>query len=176
MTKAPAAAGALLALSLWTLPLADWLGAFPAHMLRHAALVAVVPALMAPALPPLRLPLLPVAMLEALAAWGWHLPAAHTAALLPPALRVAEQGSFLLAGILVWWGALSSPLAGAGALLLTSFHMTMLGALITLAPRPLYPYCDLAAQQAGGVLMLAVATPTYLIGGLILVRRGLVSG
>ena len=176
MRKFAAAAGASLALALWTLPLGDWLGAFPAHMLRHAALIAVVPALIAPALPRLQLPLLPLAMLEAVAAWGWHLPAAHTAAALSPALRVAEQGSFLLAGLLVWWGACSRPLAGAGAVLLTSVHMTMLGTLITLAPRPLYPSCDLASQQAGGVLMLAVATPAYLLGGLFLARRGLVSG
>ena len=168
--------GAALALALWALPLTDWLGAFQAHMLRHAMLVAVVPALLALALPPARLPLLPVALLEAAAAWGWHLPEAHTAAYLSPALRAAEQGSFLVAGTLVWWGALSRPLAGAGALLVTSVHMTMLGALVTMVPRPLYPYCDLPAQQAGGVLMLAVATPAYLLGGLILSRRALLSG
>lgn len=167
--------GAGLALALWTLPLAAWLGAFEAHMLRHAALVAVAPALIAPLLPARGAPPLALAaVLEFAAAWGWHLPGPHLAATLSPLWRAVEQGSFLLAGLLVWWGALAArPLAGAGALLLTSIHMTMLGAAITLAPRALYPYCDLASQQSGGVLMLAVATPAYLLGGLALARRSL---
>ena len=65
------------------------------------------------------------------------------------------------------------PLAGTGGLLVTSIHMTMLGAAITLAPRVLYPYCDLPAQGRGAILMLAVVTPAYLIGGVLLARRAL---
>jgi putative membrane protein len=167
--------GVALAAALWTLPLADWIGGFQAHMARHALLVAVVPPLLVPLLPARGAPpVLPAAAAEFVVAWGWHLPAAHMAAWMSPLWRVVEQGSFLLAGLAVWWGAAAArPLAGAGGLLLTSIHMTMLGAVITLAPRVLYPYCDLEAQQTGAILMLAIATPAYLIGGLTLARRAL---
>ena len=52
-------------------------------------------------------------------------------------------------------------------------HMTLLGALIVLAPRDLYAaICgtapDLAGQQIGGMLMLAIGTPVYLGAGLAL--------
>ena len=167
--------GAGLAVALWTLPLGDQIGGFPAHMLRHALLVAVVPALLAPALPARRAPPpMLAAGVEFAAAWGWHLPGAHMAALLSPALGAAEQASFLLGGLGIWWAArAASPLGGAAALLLTSIHMTMLGAAILLAPRVLYPYCDLGAQATGAMLMLAVVTPAYLLGGLALARRAL---
>lgn len=172
---AAAGLGAALALTVWALPLGDWLGGFQAHMLRHAFLIAVVPALIAPALPMRGAPpLLLAAGVEFAAAWGWHMPGAHMAALLRPALGAAEQASFLLAGIAVWWSARATgPLGGAVALLLTSIHMTMLGAAILLAPRVLYPYCDLDAQGIGAMIMLAIVTPAYLIGGLTHARRAL---
>ena len=176
--------GAALAVSLWLSPLAEWAGApFAGHMLRHIALVAVVaPALVLgwPALArALAAPPLLAAVVEFAVVWGWHLPAARALAALPWGL-VLEQASFLLAGILVWAGALRAdrPLAGAGALLLTSMHMTLLGALLILAPRDLFAAAlhaspDLTGQQLGGILMLAIGTPAYLAGGLWVVRRDL---
>ena len=70
------------------------------------------------------------------------------------------------------------PLAGAGGLLLTSMHMTLLGALLVLAPRDIYAdICgtapDLSGQQIGGMLMLAIGTPVYLIAGLWLTGQAL---
>lgn len=69
-------------------------------------------------------------------------------------------------------------LAAAGGLLPTSMHMTLLGALLTLAPAPIHAgTCagcgSLAGQQTGGMLMLAIGTPVYLLGGLWLVSRAL---
>jgi putative membrane protein len=68
--------------------------------------------------------------------------------------------------------------AGAGVvgLLFTSMHMTLLGALFALAPRPLYPHLTngpagfepLADQHLGGAIMLLVGGMSYLIGGLAL--------
>ena len=57
-------------------------------------------------------------------------------------------------------------------------HMTLLGALIILAPRDLYAaICgrapDLDAQQLGGLLMLGIGTPIYLVAGLALVAKTL---
>jgi putative membrane protein len=60
-------------------------------------------------------------------------------------------------------------------LLLTSMHMTLLGALLALSPRPLYPHLHgaagltpLADQQLGGAIMLLVGGVSYLLGGLAL--------
>ena len=63
--------------------------------------------------------------------------------------------------------------AGVAALLLTAMHMTLLGALIALSPRPLYQHAGgLAAltpiedQQLGGAIMLVIGGVAYLAGGL----------
>src|SRR3546814_10738100 len=67
----------------------------------------------------------------------------------------------------------SSDLGGVVALLLTSMHMTLLGALITLAPRSLYHHdmgSALADQQVAGMVMLS-GSMSYLAGGLWLVAR-----
>ena len=57
-------------------------------------------------------------------------------------------------------------------------HMTLLGALLSLSPRPLYgggevscfgvPLTALADQQTGGVVMLLVGAIVYLAGGVAL--------
>lgn len=166
---------ALVALS-WT-PAVEALvgGMFPAHMIRHMTLVAIVAPLLVLALPR-ALPAPPVllgAIAEFVVVWTWHLPALQGLACTQPVAQVVEQTLFLAAGWAVWAGALraDTPLAGAGGLLLTSMHMTLLGALLTLAPTDLYSAScghqpSLVGQQLGGMLMLAIGTPAYLIGGL----------
>jgi putative membrane protein len=92
---------------------------------------------------------------------------------------IAEQGTFLIAALFVWLSALggrrggSRSAAGVVALLLTSMHMTLLGALLALAPRPLYAHVDefagltpLADQHLGGAIMLLAGGTSYLAGGL----------
>ena len=174
-----------LAAFIWVAPLEAWFGAaFPAHMLRHMVLVVVIPPLLVLGAPRLAdrvaLPPMIAAAIEFVLVWAWHLPGAHGLAFLSQVGFVAEQGSFLAAGILVWAGCLRAgqPLLGAGGLLLTSMHMTLLGALIVLAPRDLYAgICglapDLSAQQLGGLLMLGIGTPVYLVAGLVLTGRAL---
>jgi putative membrane protein len=70
--------------------------------------------------------------------------------------------------------------AGVFGLLFTSMHMTLLGALLALAPRALYRHAHYSAaetlsaiddQNLGGVVMLAAGGAAYLIGGLILMAR-----
>jgi putative membrane protein len=126
-----------------------------------------------PAVPPLL-----AAVLEFAAVWGWHLPAARIAAQTSTAWFAAEQASFLLAGLALWCAVLhpGRQLAGAGGMLLTSMHMTLLGALLILAARPLYPSSICAGpadQQLGGMIMLGLGTPIYLVAGLILTARAL---
>ncbi|MCA0205232.1 cytochrome c oxidase assembly protein [Pararhodobacter sp.] len=173
----------LLAL-LWLLPLNAWIQPFPAHMLRHMGLVAVAAPLLVLGVPRLAarlaLPPVPAAAIEFLVVWGWHLPLSHALGRGGLPGFALEQASFLAAGLLVWAGCLAAaqPLAGALGLLLTSMHMTLLGALLVLAPRDLYAeICgtppDLSGQQLGGMLMLAIGGPVYLLAGLALTARGL---
>ena len=173
----------LLAL-IWLLPLEAVMPVFAAHMLRHMTLVALAAPLIVLGLPGavtwLAVPPLMAAVAEFIVVWGWHLPAAHGLGRTAPMGFFAEQASFLAVGLLVWAGCLRAdrPLAGAGGLLLTSMHMTLLGALIILAPRDLYAaICgrapDLDAQQLGGLLMLGIGTPIYLVAGLALVAKTL---
>lgn len=176
-----------------------WLGplpqlaelAFAAHMTMHMAVVAVAAPLLALALAgtrfdpvrkwPALFPPIPISVVELLVVWTWHAPALHHAARHGLAGLFLEQGAFLFCGLLVWLSAFGGDperrhhLAGAGvtALLLTSMHMTLLGALLALTPRPLYahtgglPYLTpLEDQHLGGAIMLLVGGVSYLAGGL----------
>lgn len=191
----------LLAAGLGTLAVA-WLGPLPAlaghdfsaHMTMHMAVVAVAAPLVALGVAGTRLDLthrmpavfspIPTSMVELLVVWGWHAPVLHQLARTSTAGLVAEQGTFLASGLLVWLAAFGSEArrsglrAGAGvvALLLTSMHMTLLGALLALSPRALYAHAGhgptaLDEQHLGGAIMLAVGGVSYLAGGLWLSMR-----
>lgn len=185
MKAAPLALGAALLALGWAVAGQGMTG----HMAAHMIAVAVAAPCIAVGLagtradPALRLPRLvtPLAMslVELGVVWSWHLPALRAAAAHSPLLLALEQASFLVAGVLLW-SAVLAPAAramGIGALLLTSMHMTLLGALIGLAPRPLYPAMahmapaglgPLADQQLSGVVMLLVGGAAYFLGGLAL--------
>lgn len=173
------------------LPL-GWLAAAHAGMVGHMAGHMIAVAIAAPLLafgladsrfdPAQRWPTIvtPLAMslAELATVWGWHLPALRMLADTHVAAMIVEQAMFLLAGWLLWAAVLGTGpdrrAAGVGALLLTSMHMTLLGALIGLAPRPLYPamahghHDALADQQLGGVVMLMIGAASYFLGGLAL--------
>jgi len=191
-----AALGVAMLAVIWLGPLPQLARqSFAAHMAMHMGVVAVAAPLVALALagsahdPTRRRSWLaaPIAasMFELIVVWGWHAPALHQAARLHAAAFVLEQGSFLLAGLLLWLtaagGGRQRRQAGAGvgvaALLFTSMHMTLLGALLTLATRPLFGHARvetahaLADQQLGGALMLIAGGASYLIGGLWLSAR-----
>ncbi len=186
---------AVLAL-IWLGPLLGaWRESFASHMLAHMGVVAIAAPLIALGLParlrfrPEMPPALPVvaSVLEFVAVWGWHAPAMRAAAEASLAITVLEQAMFLFVGVLLWWSAFGAPgdrahaAAGAGALLLTSVHMTLLGALLSLSPRPLYGLGEVTCfgvvlgaaqdQQIGGVVMLVVGAVVYLAGGVALVSR-----
>ncbi len=183
--RMPGYLGLTLLAALWLLPWERLAGQpFPAHMVRHMGLVAVAAPLLVVGFPGIAalvaVPALAATIVEFAVVWGWHLPGLHVFARLGLAGFALEQAMFLAAGLALWSGALArgEPLAGAGALLLTSMHMTLLGALLILAPRDLYAeICgtapDLTGQQRGGLLMLALGAPVYIAGGVFLVRRAL---
>ncbi len=196
---------ACLALGILTLA-AVWLGPLPhfapryfsAHMTMHMGVVAVAAPLLAIGMSggPLdaarRVPgvfaAIPAAALELVVVWAWHAPALHHLARASAAGLVAEQGMFLASGLLVWLSAFGGErgraggrsAAGVAALLLTSMHMTLLGALLAMSPRPLYVHAaaalgtPLQEQHLGGAIMLIVGGISYLAGGLWLTGRLLI--
>jgi putative membrane protein len=184
--------------------MAAWLGplplvardAFSAHMVLHMTVVAVAAPILALGvaggrLDPVRatpalLPPIPLSVVELAVVWSWHAPVLHHAARHRSDAFAAEQASFLVSGLLVWLSAFggdedgSAPRRAAGvvALLLTSMHMTLLGALLALTPRPLYHgttglawLSPLDDQHLGGAIMLVAGGLVYLAGGLGLTWR-----
>lgn len=193
-----AAGATVLALAWSEAPAALSPGPFTAHMIRHMGVVAVAAPLLALGLSGTRLDparrwpwmaaiAVPASVAELAVVWSWHAPALHHLAAHDGLARAVEQGSFLLAGLLVWLaclgaggpGGLRQAAAGVLGLLLTSVHMTLLGALLALTPRPLYhPGGGAAAlddQALGGVVMLLAGGAAYLAGGLALAARLLAS-
>ncbi|WP_316356037.1 cytochrome c oxidase assembly protein [Devosia sp.] len=192
-------AGIAVLLLAWVGPLPGMVaGSFAAHMTLHMTVVGIGVPLLAAGIGPymarhnwlrsqVALPIA-VSILDLVVVWGWHAPALHHASRTLPLALAVEQLSFALVSMLVWLIALSSTtqtrrsaaLAGAMALFFTSMHMTLLGALIGLAPRPVYgdhlhhaigDLPALADQQLGGVIMLAIGGVIYLAGGLMLMAR-----
>ena len=182
---------------VWGGPLlAAWRDSFAAHMVAHMGVVAVAAPLIAAglarssgwpltAIPALSSGAVPVvaALLEFIVVWGWHAPAMRALAEASLAATVIEQLMFLGCGLVLWTAAFRQghEMAGAFGLLLTSMHMTLLGALLALSPRPLYGLADVTCfgvslgagldQQIGGVVMLGVGAAVYLAGGIFLVAR-----
>lgn len=178
----------MLAAGLALLPLGWALSghAMAGHMAAHMIAVAVAAPLIAWGLQGTRLDFaerwprlispMPAALVEAMIVWIWHVPALRRLAGHHPAWLALEQASFLAAGLLLWSAVLAPQhrAAGVGALLVTAMHMTLLGALIGLAPRPLYAHTGphaLADQQVAGVVMLLVGGIAYLAGALAMLAR-----
>lgn len=181
-----------------------WLGPLPrlasssfsAHMAMHMGVVAVASPLLAIGLAgggwdPVRLAprwfaAIPASIAELVVVWAWHTPMMHHWARHHFVGFVAEQATFFACGVWLWSAAFGGAArertarsaAGLVALLLTSMHMTLLGALLALATRPLYLHpsaqghlSPLSDQHLGGAIMLLVGGIAYLAGGLALGLR-----
>lgn len=173
-------------------------GPFAAHMTMHMGVVAIAAPLLAFALAgerydPVRrwphlFPPLPASVVELIAVWAWHAPGPHTFARSTTIGLVLEQATFLGSGLLLWLAALGGDVTrrversaqGGVALLLTSMHMTLLGALLALPPRALYSHhahhahsalTPLEDQHLGGAIMLVIGGLVYLVGGLMLAAQ-----
>lgn len=182
---------------------ACWLGplpamsrtAFSAHMLLHLGVVALAAPLLAIGLARsgVRVDRLRhlgswtfmVFTAEMLVVWGWHAPALHEAAALNVGVFVVQQASFLAVGLGVWLlGFASRSRRGLAAAMfgffLTFVHMTMLGVVLIMAPRLIYPaelclgafgFEQLEDQRFGGILMAAWSGVVYLGGCVALGAR-----
>jgi putative membrane protein len=196
VSKLAPATGIILLLLLWAglLPFADR-ASFSVHMIAHMGVVAGVAPLLAIGLSGTRfdftggrswLTPLTASMIELFAVWGWHIPALRALSESSFLFAAIEQLIFLGAGLTLWLSCLGGAasgreerrLAGTFGLVFTSMHMTLLGALLALSPRPLFgdgivsclgvQLTAAADQQAGGVIMLLVGAVVYLAGGLAL--------
>lgn len=171
---------------------------FVGHMTVHVINIAIAAPLLAASLaqpfarwsrthPWLSAALL-ASFLEFAVLWTWHTPQLHLLARDSAAAFVAEQSMFLLVSFVLWGAAFAALAAGDRramgvsviALLFTSMHMTLLGALIVFAPQDLYAGSGLPAinicglspredQTVGATMMLTAGATIYLIGGLRLV-------
>lgn len=189
-------AGVLSLAVLWAGPLPGLApGRFSAHMAMHMGVVALATPLIALGLaggrfdPSRRFPGVfnPIAasVFELAAVWGWHAPLLHHAARHGTGALVAEQLTFLVAGLWLWIAAfgagrgarLERAWTGVAGLLFTSIHMTLLGAVFVLTPRALYVAVTtpeaLWEQHLGGGIMLLAGVVSYLAGGLWLALQGL---
>lgn len=196
MKRVALTAGLVVLAILWVgiLPFSDRTS-FSVHMVVHMGVVAGAAPLLALGLSGTRLdfttgsawltPLL-ASVFELFAVWGWHIPAMRALSEASVLFASIEQLVFLAAGLTLWLSCLGGSvsgreerrLAGTFGLLFTSMHMTLLGALLTLSPRPLYgrdevgcfgiPLTAAADQQMGGVVMLLVGAVVYLAGGVAL--------
>ena len=186
--------GMLILAFAWGGPLPGQVAeSFVAHMLLHMAVVGLAVPLIALGLAPrvtghlpagLLLPVM-VSLADLVVVWTWHAPLPHEAARSSLLWLTVEQLSFFAISLMVWLLALAgrdgrSDLAGALTLFFTSMHMTLLGALLALSHRDLYPGLGLlpahaghavTEQQIGGAIMLVIGGVIYLGGALWLVSR-----
>jgi cytochrome c oxidase assembly factor CtaG len=148
----------------------------PVTRMRHAFVTS-------PPLRPLRLPV--TAFLVQVGTLGlWHLPALYDAALRSEPVHVTEHLTLLLSSCWFWWFLLAPTrlrLVGGVAVLYVFIDAapgTLLGALLTLAQHPLYPFQaaqvqaargnPLTDQQLAGLAMWVPAGVVYLLAALAL--------
>jgi putative membrane protein len=136
---------------------------------------------------------LPVAWLvHVVALWAWHLPLAYDAALGDRLTHDLEHLVFFASAVVFWWPVtgpaprLRSPTPGAAQvvyLVLAGFQSALLGLLLALSPRVLYPsYAaaprvsaldPLADQVAGGIVMWGGVGAIDMLAVLLVVGRAL---
>jgi putative membrane protein len=122
-------------------------------------------------------------ILHALAIWGWHAPPFFDAAVTNDAVHRLQHLSFFVTGVLFWWSIVWRSDSGIAAwhLFLTMLHMSILGALMALAPHVLYEAQTKAAeawgltpledQQLAGMIMWIPAGTIYAGAALCLLAK-----
>jgi putative membrane protein len=183
-----ASASLALTLLLFVSPLCALGSAlFTARVVHHVLLAAVLAPLLAVALRPharIRGSLTANVAVQTLVFWAWHAPSPYSAAMSNDALFWLMQLT-ITASALGFWSAVlraEAPAAAAG-LLATMVQMGVLGALITFAPRALYPphlettaawgLSPLEDQQIAGLFMWAPAAAIYLMAALAILYRSI---
>jgi cytochrome c oxidase assembly factor CtaG len=127
-------------------------------------------------------------VLQAIALWGWHVPALFSLALSHPGWHAIQHLCFLGSALLFWhaiWRAPArSSAGGIGALFFTATISGALGALMALAHGPWYPQyaamgmapmglTPLQDQQLAGLLMWVPGGLVHALAALWLLARAL---
>jgi putative membrane protein len=126
------------------------------------------------------------AAVHGLAMWLWHAPTLFGAAVEHEWVHALQHLSFFITAMLFWRALLDAhsvahAAAAASAAFVTFMHTGLLGALITMAPEPLYvvyvgrseswAIAALADQHLAGLLMWVPLGLPYLVAGLVLTAR-----
>lgn len=159
---------------------------FSGRVVHHLLLVVVAGPLIAGAWPT-RGPLSPVLpfLVSAATLWMWHLPQTYDGALGNKLIYWLMQAT-LLGTFVVFWQSILHRAQPIGAAMLFTFaaylQMSVLGALLTFAPDPLYAIhmtaplafgiTPLADQQLGGLIMWVPGGLPFLVLGGLVARRG----
>ena len=122
--------------------------------------------------------------IHAFALWTWHIPFLFQATLNNDFIHSLQHLSFLMSALLFWWALMHGRqrAMGYGIAVLyvftTALHSGLLGAIITLADKVLYPaystttqswgLTPLEDQQLGGLIMWIPACLAYVFAGLAL--------
>jgi putative membrane protein len=129
-------------------------------------------------------------ILHAVAIWAWHIPSLLDGTLTHEWMHRLQHVSFLGTALVFWWSILRRPRREYGAAALhifaTMMHMSLLGALLALAPRVYYPLqcagapafglSPLEDQQLAGLIMWVPAGTLYILAGVLAVGVWLGSG
>lgn len=119
---------------------------------------------------------LAVFALHGAALWAWHLPSLYQATLRSETVHALQHLSFFGSAVLFWWALAHGRYgrAGYGLAVLyvfaTGMHSGALGALLTFAPRVVYPIYDAVAREWG----LSALEDQQLAGLLMWIPSGLV--
>jgi Predicted membrane protein len=163
---------------------------FSARATHHILLVAVAAPLLALAFPLRegareRVSVSALSALHAAILWFWHVPQVYAAAISEAVPYWTMQLTLLASAFFLWRSVLVSRRTGEAlvGLLATVIQMGMLGALLTLAPTPLYPphfsttqafgLSPLADQQLAGLIMWVPAALPYLAAALLILSERL---
>jgi cytochrome c oxidase assembly factor CtaG len=125
-----------------------------------------------------------VTTIHGLAIWAWHAPSLFAAALGSEFLHWLQHASFLITGLLFWSAMLRPTQTWLAILCLfaTAIHTGLIGALLTFAPRTIYPpaaglwgLSPIEDQQLAGLVMWVPGGIAYLGAALILAGHMLAS-
>ena len=177
-----ASAAALFIALIWPLDVLSELS-FAAHMAQHMLLIGVAAPLLVLSRPSLRFlrgnsraalfsrTSAPRAFaFHAAAIWLGHAPLVIAWTLAYRWAHILEHAALLGTAMLFWWALCRRGRAGYGEAALwtlaTMIHTGILGALLTFAPRVLYPGYALDDQQLAGLVMWVPGGACYLVAGL----------
>ena len=130
-----------------------------------------------------------VFVVHGLALWIWHVPVLFEWALHHDGVHAVQHLSFVVTAALFWWGMVEGRYGRAGYgvgvlyVFLTALHSTVLGALLTVAPRTWYGSYEITAvgqrvdaladQQLAGLVMWVPSGVIFIVVGLALVAAWL---